>query len=912
MQEEVRHWFEQAVAIPTENRAAFVAEHCPDDRVRSEVLSLIRYDAGEPGTAPDAVREAMESMFGGEAPATPPVHRVGPFELGRLLGSGGMGFVYEGHRVDGEVRQRVAVKFAQIAPTASPRFRESAQRRFSRERQVLASLRHPYIAGLIDAGALPGGIPYAVIEQVDGVPIDTYCDTWLPDRADRIRLVLKLCDGVQFAHGNLIVHGDIKPDNVLITSDGIPKLIDFGAASDLADGATISTMRAFTPGYASPEQCLGRAPTVAADVYGLGALLYRLLTGVVPRESATTLVADALQNMCAQSVRPPSALNPALKGDLENIVLKALHPEPSRRYGSVSEFAEDLNRFLARRPVRATPDSLTYRSSRFARRHWIPLGATFALMAALVTVAAVSLRQRQEALMHAAETRRIAGELLFQVHDEIGGVIGGTRAREKLGRIAVRYLEKLDRQRKRDPELAWELLNAYARLSQSRGGLVSSLGDSNGAGELAAKSLALGSVVENTAPDSTRLNALFRIYDDIALIFDDAGRTVQQREAIDRMLSLAPRLGPLCQAQALKQLAHYFEAVSSFEQAAEAWAQSLAVLRKARAAGSDSPEFNAEFAGVLVGAGRAQAAAGDFAAAVASLKEAIRMSERTVAADPQAARNLRHLYWTYISLGDVFGSPGRFNMGRPLEAAEHYERARAIADNLVKADPANEMAKIDLARALGREGAALAESQPRRAVALFEHSHEVAMQTSPTNHSGLDSQLAALTSSIAPLVALGEFEKAQANVVEARRLATDMKQRGAPLDERGLLKAEAIHLYAIGRPRDALDTSQRLLSMLPQETRPVLSANLATVEVLNRIRLYAAGFDPEACQSATQRLVRIWDDLATRHPRLTFVRTQSENARLLSCETARVAKARPASVPFPPISGRPNLAAADR
>ena len=369
MSEDVQSWFERAVNIPAASRAAFLDSHCPSASVRSEVLSLLEYDTEEDpafqqeAAVPEAIKQAIGSLLGNRKTAMVPVQRVGPFELGKLLGSGGMGFVYEAHRVDGQVRQRAAVKFVQVPPDSAESVRNNAYRRFARERQVLASLRHPYIAGLIDAGTTADGMPYAVIEQVDGVPIDNYCDASLPDQEDRIRLFLKVCDAVQFAHGNLIVHRDIKPDNILVTADGIPKLIDFGLASDIGDDATLTTLRAFSPRYASPEQSCGQQATVASDVFGLGAVLFRLLTGAAPRQLSSGSLADVIRQISEEEVIRPSAIKPELKGDIENILLKTLQREPHRRYGSVPELADDCKRFLARRPVRASPDSASAREN---------------------------------------------------------------------------------------------------------------------------------------------------------------------------------------------------------------------------------------------------------------------------------------------------------------------------------------------------------------------------------------------------------------------------------------------------------------------------------------------------------------------------------------------------------------------
>jgi eukaryotic-like serine/threonine-protein kinase len=885
MREEVRQWFERAVDLPVASRPGFLHTCCHDEAVRSEVLSILEYDLDETSSDPDAavagaIKQAVKTVLGGRGEAVP-VQRVGPFELGRLLGSGGMGFVYEAHRVDGQVRQSVAVKFVQVPPAQGELFRESAYRRFIRERQVLASLRHPYIAGLIDAGATPEGMPYAVIEQVDGIPIDAYCYASLPDQSDRIRLFLKVCDAVQFAHQNLIVHRDIKPGNVLVTADGIPKLIDFGLASDLGADMTVNTMRAFTPGYASPEQSLGQPVTVASDVYSLGALLYRLITGARPHEIQSESLAEVIRHISEEEVIRPSAIKPELKGDLENILLKALQREPQRRYGSVPEFADDLNRYLARRPVRASPDSALYRARRFTRRHWAPLAATAILILALTAATIFSFRERERAIVRAAETRQLADRLLFEVHDEIGGLLGGTKAREKLGQIAVQYLEGLERDYAHNPELAWELVNAYSRLGQSRGGAAASIGETKSGLYFAKKTLELGAIVETASPDTERLDKLFSLYASLTPIFQEARRPDEQREITDRLLRLAPKLSPLRQAQAYKEVARYSETKNSIQEAADAYGHALEILR-ALSNTADAPAgTEANLTSTLVGLGRSQALSGDFSSAVVSLQEAIRRSANSTATDPSSAKSARQLYWSYLALGDVYAGPARFHLGRSADTIEQYKKARAVAEQLVTADPANEVVKLDLARAFAREGAALTESQPAGALALLERSHSLVLQTSSQNHSGLRSRLDYLTSSVVPLVHLGRFEEARMHIVNSRQLVEEMHRGGVTADERPILKADAIWLYASGRTREALAESQKHLLLLPPTTRPFLGDNFETVDLLERLRKYAAGIDDSICSSATDRLVRIWEDLRTTHSQSAFVRGQLERAHAM-------------------------------
>jgi tetratricopeptide (TPR) repeat protein len=279
--------------------------------------------------------------------------------------------------------------------------------------------------------------------------------------------------------------------------------------------------------------------------------------------------------------------------------------------------------------------------------------------------------------------------------------------------------------------------------------------------------------------------------------------------------------------------------------------------------------------------GRAQALAGNFSGAVVSLQEAIRLSENSIAADPHMAKGARHLYWSHISLGDVFGSPSRFSLERPDKAAEHYRKARNIAERLVSADPGNEVAKLDLARTFSREAVTLPASQPTQALALLERSYTLALQTSSRNHSGLDSRLGYLTTSVGPLVQLGNFEQARLHMSEARRLFKEMQQAGVNVDERSLLKAEAIRLHANGQAKEALSETQKHLALLPEKTSAVLSENFETVELLERIRIYAAGLDDDTCASATERLVRIWEDLRSTYPHSGFVSAQLERVRAL-------------------------------
>jgi hypothetical protein len=346
--------------------------------------------------------------------------RFGPYREVRLIGRGGMGAVYLAERVDGQFEQQVAVKVVAAGSLAQP-FRE----RFLAERQILAGLQHPNITRLLDGGVTEDGTPYLAMEYVAGQPIDQYCDERRLPLADRIRLVLGVCGAVEHAHRHLVVHRDLKPSNILVTPEGEPKLLDFGTARILseADGGQ-STVPLLTPRYASPEQLRGAAVSVATDVYSLGVVLYELLTGRWPFGADPTMEAALAPATREAPPAPPhsvvtaaaaekrssplGALVRSLAGDLGSILGKCLENEPARRYLSVRELAEDLEAYLAGRPVKARAATVLYQARKFLRRHWLGVAATTAAAAALVVLATVAILQARRARTEAERAREFA------------------------------------------------------------------------------------------------------------------------------------------------------------------------------------------------------------------------------------------------------------------------------------------------------------------------------------------------------------------------------------------------------------------------------------------------------------------------------------------------------------------------
>src|SRR6266849_6752690 len=327
---------------------------------------------------------------------------VGAYALESVIGQGGMGTVWLARRTDGRFEGRAAVKFLKVALVGG-----AGEERFKREGSILARLAHPNIAHLIDAGLSASGQPYLILEYVEGQQIDRYCEQNAIGLEARIRLFLDVLAAVAHAHANLIVHRDIKPSNVLVTREGQVKLLDFGIAKLLEEetGVTVLTRegeRALTPAYAAPEQVIGRAVTTATDVYALGVLLYLLLAGKHPSESALQSPADLIKAIVdTQPLRPSETaaatakLSRALRGDLDTIVSKALKKSPAERYPSVTAFADDLRRYLAHQPISARPDTIAYRARKFVRRNYLAVGlAAAAFIATLAGIIGIAFQAR--------------------------------------------------------------------------------------------------------------------------------------------------------------------------------------------------------------------------------------------------------------------------------------------------------------------------------------------------------------------------------------------------------------------------------------------------------------------------------------------------------------------------------------
>lgn len=504
--------FDAIVELDTRARAAHLDRVCGDDpTLRREVESLLDSLEGA------RTSELFPQLLGADEPLTlAPGERMGPYTLAEEIGEGGMGVVYRAMRED--VGTTVALKLVRHGRFASPEH----VRRFLLERRVLGRLEHPNIARLLDAGLTESGLPYLVMEYVDGEPIDRYCDTHRLTVEERLALFGDVCDAVHYAHSHLVVHRDLKPYNILVTRDGAVKLLDFGIAALLDDGAgggsrlTRTGLAMLTPEYASPEQVRGEPVTTTSDVYALGLLLFELLTGERPFHAEGRSTPELLRAICeeepkrpSESVRriaarsgagtgasriaaiaearrtSPARLARRLSGDLDTIVLEALRKEPERRYASAHELRDDIERHLSGRPVRAHGDSIWYRSWKFVRRHRAVVAASALVVISLAAgVASTTVQARRadtaraEAEQRYRDVRSLAGALVADVNGAIADLPGSLPARELLVTRSLDHLDRLYRQSGGDTELQREIASAYVELGLVQGNpTVANLGD---------------------------------------------------------------------------------------------------------------------------------------------------------------------------------------------------------------------------------------------------------------------------------------------------------------------------------------------------------------------------------------------------------------------------------------------------
>lgn len=705
----LKELFAAAVELSPDERIPYVELACGDDRLlRDELLALLAADERadyfiDRPAAEEFLREQVT------------LDRIGPYRLVYEIGRGGMGNVYLAIRDDGEVDRKVAIKVVRRGMDT-----DDIVRRFRNERQILARLDHPNIARFLDGGTTRDGLPYFVMEYIEGEAIDQYCERHHLSVQERLRLLLPVFAAVQYAHQNLVIHRDLKPANILVTRDGVPKLLDFGIAKILESETdapqTATELRMLTPDYASPEQVSGKPVTTSADVFSLGVILYELLSLERPFNVAGRKPLEIVKAVCETEPERPSvavvrnvavpgererSLQKRLRGDLDNIILMALRKDPTRRYLSVESLADDIERYLEGLPVAARRNAFGYHAAKFVTRNRVPVAAglffVLTLVASLVVTtraAAVARAERERAEKSAEEARErfndvrgLTKTLLFDLHDEVSTLPGGIKARQMVARTALRYIDVLAEAAKDDPVLQRELATAYRRVGSITFNIEQELRYHKRAVDitrsLAKNEPANPALREELALSLAELANTYKMSGDIGA----ALRSFEEAVAISEGLRSAYPREDRYAAAAADYLRWYADVHMMVGNASAAYAplqragaiQGELVQRAPRDFDRRRDLYSTRWM-----TGAYYFLTRDYARAIATYNAALEEAVLLANENPTDARVLRDLWVINRRLGAAHGQAGDTRW-----AIEHMERALGIIERLAGADPAD-------------------------------------------------------------------------------------------------------------------------------------------------------------------------------------------------------------------------------
>ena len=716
---------------------------------------------------------------------------IGRYQLCEPIAEGGMGTVYRAVRVS-DFEKQVAIKLVKRGMDT-----DFILRRFRYERQILAGLDHPNIARLLDGGASDDGRPYLVMEYIEGTPITAYCDQRSLPTRDRLELFRTVCSAVQYAHQNLVVHRDIKPSNILVTGDGVPKLLDFGIAKILEPDAdaTMTLVRLMTPECASPEQVRGQPITTATDVYALGVLLYHLVTGQQPYQFTTVTSEEIARVICDTEPRKPSALG-SLSEDLDNIVLKAMNKEPARRYASAEQLSDEIGRHLSGLPVLARKDTFSYRAGKFIARHTVATAAAAMLTISLIGGIAATLWEAHVARMERAraerrfnETKQLAHSVIFDLQNKLARLPGTTAVRKELVGTALSYLDGLTREASGDFGLQQELAEAYKLIGSIQGGGNQNLGDWQGALISFEKAEGIAREIFARTKSGEARKLLVQTLCQKAQLYHGAGDEGQSERSAKEALRLAREFvrsepgseeGQLVLANALETLAPYSNIQDRLAYLSEASAISETLL--ARKPSDQERQRNVALIDKYL-AGAYMLTEDSAAGAYPYLKRAGELDEqrwRQAPNDPVAKLDFAI---------DLSQWGGYYSATKNLRSAiEFTRRSLELRREIVAANPKDAWAQDRLSYILGALGSLQLEKSPSEALANYKEA--LAVGGYP------DTRAALLAGSGAAYRKLGDNQAACGAYGEATKLYREILK--GPLKQVHLARAaEVEQAYAV-------------------------------------------------------------------------------------------------------------------
>ena len=810
---QIKELFYAALDLSPDQRAAFLVRECAGDvSLQAELEKLLEaHERPGPFLDDSATAAAPDANVG--APEKPWIgRRIGPYRLIELLGTGGMGEVYKAVRADEQFQQEVAIKLVRGGYDT-----QQILERFKAERQILATLSHPNIARLLDGGATEDGLPYLVMELIQGERIDSYCQRHRLPVRDRIKLFRDVCTAVSYAHQHLVVHCDLKPGNIFVTAEGTVKLLDFGVAKllsqaprDAHEQRTVTVMRAWTPEFASPEQVRGEGTTTSSDVYSLGVVLYWLLTGRSPYRSGT-LPHEIIRDVCdTEPARPSVATQDSgeLRGDLDIIAMKALRKEPARRYSSVEQFSEDLRRYLAGLPVTARGDRFSYRAGKFITRNKFAVAAGLLLFLSLVGGLATTLWQARiasaetaRAERHFASVRKLANSFMFELHDSIATLPGSTATRQLLVKNALQYLDELSSEAVDDANLHEELATAYLKVGDIQGEFGrQNVGEVGAAVKSYGKAVSLLERLATADPANNRLGAeLSRAWRKLGTASYVNGDARAASEATAKATTIAEALSTRAPDDAAllatlaaahgdrcKILTYEGDARGSSESCLAAIEIQERVVSLSPADRAAKRTLSALYDRAASGLEIAAAGKADLENALSLHRKALAVAIELAAADPNDSVAQAMVAVDYNGVGESL-----LGLNDIHPAIEAYASSKRIFDEMIARDPQNVEIRYDDAQVSNNLANGLRlEGKKQEALQILQAAMAMAeglpgRETNAFYQAGEGTIGVRLAHAYA---ALGDWTKAQARYEKSRAIFADLKQRG-------VLQAEDVRYF---------------------------------------------------------------------------------------------------------------------
>ena len=878
MKRDVENLFHELADLSPAQRENYLSNRTVPEEVRAEVEALLRFDSGtgDGSLTGKIASSAQRSILNDPVPGS----RCGPYRLLRLLGRGGMGSVYLAERVDGEVEQCVAIKVV-----GQRRFEPAFVDRFLRERQILATLNHPGIARLFDAGHTGDGQPYLAMEYIDGVRIDAYASRI--DLRGKLTLFLKACEAVSYAHRNLIIHRDLKPSNMLVDRTGELKLLDFGIAKILGETTddTLTQERILTPAFASPEQVRGAAQATTSDVYSLGAVLYLLITGRSPHTIPTQSQQAIELAVCLTEPAPPSRIDPALPKDLDFILAKALRKEPEERYVSADALGGDVRAFLESRPVLARRGSGWYASRKFLRRHWAAVAAAAAIVCSLSAGLYVANRERAIAQRHFLEVRQLSNKL-FDIDALARQLPGSTKTRQLIVDTSLDYLGRLAADAHGDPGLALEIGNAYMWVAQVQGvPIAANLGQVEEADKnLRVAEGLIRSVLVSQPRNRMVLLRSAEIARDRMALADINGRSDEAlgfgRQSVTSLEKFNAQASDQPEATAI--LLTYLNVAQIYEHNGQA-EDALLLCRR----GSDLARIfgRSSYRGTFLQvAARVSQSRGDLDEALRSIQESAAVLEPGPGNADQGQTINYVMSLVYES--EILGGDNAISLGRTEEAIAILERAFAIVDGRVHQDPHDENTRGKLEMAGYPLASLLRHSDARRAIAVYDHTlrHLAEVKSNPNVQFY---QARAMIGSSYPLRELRRSAEARQRLEASFKILLALKMY--PAEEIGLgtgahraLAAQADYEASTGNIARAVQLYQELLDRT-ESSKPGPFSSLE--DAMDRSGIYGglAALErraqrPDLASALDARRLELWRNWEKKLPGNAYVLRQIAQA----------------------------------